>query len=85
MLLKDKEYKVLNKIAHNTKMDCWFLIKTGRHDSCSYDYVFDIENHKRMSLKQGIRELIEGVNEEDIFNLTEDEKVIFIGILSQLI
>ena len=85
MLLKDKEYRVLNKIAHNTKMDCWFSIKAGKRDGCSYDYVFDIENHKRMSLKRGIKELIEGVTEEDILELTEDEKFVLVGLLNNLI
>ncbi len=52
MLLKDKEYEVIDKIARNSKMDSWFSIKTSKHDGCSYDYVFDIEGHKRMSLKK---------------------------------
>lgn len=86
MLLKDRECKVLNKIARNSKMDCWFSVKTGKHDGCPcYDYVFDIKYHKRMSLRQGIKELMEGVTEEDILELAEDEKIILVLLLKNLI
>lgn len=85
MKLTSSEFDVINKIARKSKMDCWFCIKTGRHDGCPYDYVFDCENSKKISLRQGIKQLIDGVIEENILELTEYEKYILIKLLGNLI
>lgn len=71
MKLTDKEYKLLNKIARRTNMDCWFSIRQTKDGK--KDYVFDMENRKGISLRTGIRQLMEGIdgmydeyfNEED--------------------
>ena len=56
MILTADQYGVLEKIAKNTGMDCWFCIQ---QDS-SGDYVYDLEEGKRMSIREGIRLLAEG-------------------------
>ena len=82
MTLTNSEYKLLNKIARKTKMDCWFYIKQNKKKQ---DYVFDIENGKRLSLKCGIKQLIDGVIDTDIFELSDDEKFILIALLGKLV
>ena len=85
MKLTSSEFDVINKIARKSKMDCWFCIKEGKNNGEDYDYVFDCENGKKISLRQGIKQLIDGVIEENILELTEYEKYILIKLLGDLI
>ena len=63
-------------------MDCWFYIKQNKKGQ---DYIFDLEDRKRLSLRCGIKQLIEGVIDTDIFELSDDEKFILIALLCELI
>ena len=73
-----EEYNVLEKIATKTKMDCWFSIKTSK---TGIDYVFDLEENKRICLSSGIKELASGV--VDVCEiLTPEEIDVFINLLS---
>lgn len=85
MKLTNSEFDVINKIARKSKMDCWFCIKEGKNNGEDYDYVFDCENGKKISLRRGIKQLIDGVIEENILELTEYEKYILVKLLGQLI
>lgn len=58
MTLNNKEHELLNKIADRSKMDCWFYIKQTKKGE---DYVYDLENRKRMSLRTAIYQLMEGI------------------------
>ena len=58
MMLSESEYSGLTKIARKTKCDCWFDI---RQDKNGNDYVFDLENRKRISLRAGMLQLFEAV------------------------
>lgn len=82
MTLTNAEYEVLNKIARKTKMDCWFYIKQNNKGQ---DYVFDLEYRKRLSLKCGIKQLIDGIIDIDIFELSDNEKFTLIKLLGDLI
>lgn len=59
MTLNHDEYELLTKIAEKSKMDCWFLIKQTKKGE---DYVYDLEEGKRLSLRTGIRQLMEGID-----------------------
>ena len=59
MTLTSKEYDLLNKIASKSKMDCWFYIRQTKKGE---DYVYDLENRKRMSLRTAIFQLMEGID-----------------------
>lgn len=85
MKLTSSEFNVINKIARKSKMDCWFCIKERKRNEVEYNYVFDCENNKGMSLRQGIKQLIDGIIEENILELTEYEKYILIKLLGDLI
>jgi len=62
MVLVSDEYDLLCKIARKTGMDCWFSIvcKNGK------DYVRDLEEQKTISLRTGVKDLIEGMTDEDV-------------------
>jgi hypothetical protein len=63
MTLNSKEFELLTRIAEQSKMDCWFCIKQTKKGE---DYVYDLENGKRMSLRTGIYQLMEGI--EDMYD-----------------
>ena len=58
-LLTTEQYNALDKIARRTKMDCWFAIE---QDPSGYDYVFDLEENKRIDLDVGVEQLLEGLD-----------------------
>ena len=82
--LTAKEFYVLCKIASKTKMDCWFCIK---QDNNGTDYIYDLEESKRMCLRTGVSQLIEGLNCIENYNacdLTDDEDKAFKELLKKL-
>jgi len=81
MILTDNAFKVLTKIADKSKMDCWFCIKQGKNG----DYVYDLENGKRLSLRQGVKQLIDGCIDLNIDELTNDEKYTLVKLLGELL
>lgn len=82
--LTDAEYNVLNKISSRTKEDCWFWLKQDKHGT---DYVWDLEEGKRMCLKTGVGLLCEGLDCQENYDncwLTEEEDKVFKGLLNKL-
>lgn len=62
--LTDAEFNVLNHIASRTKNDCWFCLRQTRSGT---DYIFDLEERKRMCLRNGIALLCEGLDCQENF------------------
>lgn len=81
MTLSTEEYNVLCKIARNTKMDCWFMIEQGKN---GHDFVRDIEEGKRLTLQEGVRELQEGMTTYADCDLSEQEVKVFETLLIKL-
>ena len=82
--LTNDEYEVLKKIAKKTKMDCWFLIK---QDLNGADYIWDLEEGKRLCLRTGVGMLVDGldcVENYDNCMLTEEEAKVFEELLGKL-
>lgn len=82
--LTSEEYRVLCKIANKTNMDCWFYIK---QDNKGTDYIYDLEERKRLCLKTGINQLVEGLDCAENYNncnLTDDEDKTFKKLLNKL-
>ena len=82
--LSNDEYNVLNKIACKTKMDCWFYIE---QDKSGVDYVRDLEEEQRLSLKDGITQLVEGIGCKENFencDLSAFEAFVFRNLLEEL-
>ena len=81
MRLADNEFNVLNKIATESKMDCWFCLAQDKRGN---DYVLDIENDCRMTINQGVSELVEGMTDYEDYNMTKEEIETFEGLLDKL-
>lgn len=82
--LTDAEYNVLNKITTRTRNDCWFWLKQDKHGT---DYIWDIEEGKRMCLRTGIGLLCEGLDCQENYDncwLEWHEKVTFKNLLAKL-
>lgn len=82
MTLNHDEYELLTKIAEKSKMDCWFLIKQTKKGE---DYVYDLEEGKRLSLRTGIRQLMEGIDGMYDMYFEGNEQEIMIQLLLRLI
>lgn len=81
--LTDDEYNVLNKIASKSKMDCWFWIET---DENGEDFILDLENDdERLSLRDGIMQLCDGMTSCSDYELTADELAVFGNLLIKLL
>lgn len=59
MILTAAQYNVLGKIARRTKMDCWFMIRQKEDNT---DYVYDLEEGVDMTLSDGVRCLMDGID-----------------------
>ena len=73
--LTDDEFNVLNKVIDRTGMDCWAFLKQDCH---GVDYVYDMEEHKRICLRTGVGMIAEGLDcQENLDNcyLEYDEKI----------
>lgn len=83
-VLSETEHQVLCKIARKTRMDCWFDI---RQDFFKRDYIYDLEERKRLSLSNGIKQLVEDLDCQENFDncfLAWYEKVTFRNLLAKL-
>ena len=79
-----EEYGIVSKIARKTKADCWFLVKQDKNGN---DYVHDLEEHKKYSLKTGITMLVECLDCKENYehcSLSAEEEKIFEELLKKL-
>lgn len=88
-ILEDDEYDVLDTIAYRSGMDCWFAIRReGSNEppfsEDTYDYVYDMENHKKLSLDEGVEDLYDGMTEYKDYKLTPREIEVFENLLKLL-
>lgn len=81
MKLTAEEYNVLVKIADRSKMDCWFLID---QDKDGDDYINDLENGEKLSLEDGIGDLVDGMTDYEDYCLTRNEIRTFEDLLINL-
>lgn len=65
-----KEMDLLTKISDETKMSCWFSLRTSKDGKV---YVYDLEEHKRISLRNGVKILLEGLSNIDFMTIEEQE------------
>ena len=79
--LSNEEFNVLNKISSKSKMDCWFYLK---QDKDGNDYVYDLEQSKELSLTDGILMLDNNITSIDDYELSEDEKCIYISLIYKI-
>lgn len=83
IVLRPEEYNALQKISSATKMDCWFYLE--EHNGL--DYIYDLENNRRLSVKDGVSQLYDGMvepPEDPLYGLTGDEIVAFKQLIKNL-
>lgn len=56
--LTNEEYNLLNYITRKTKTDCWFYLDTDKE---GFDYVYDLENKRKVTLRFAIQQLNEAI------------------------
>lgn len=79
--LSDEEFIVLNKIAKETGMDCWFSIRETK-DGKSVVYILDEEFET--TLREGIDWLHQGIPSYEKCNLKKEEIEVFEALLKKL-
>ena len=78
LILTDKEYNILEKIAKQSGMDCWFTI------GCDNSYIYDMEESQDLSLRDGIGMLTEGMTDYKDYNMSQEEIQTFEALLKKL-
>lgn len=82
MKLAVSEYNVLDKIAKNSKMDCWFWLAENVYGDA---IVKDLENGSRpMSLRSGVSQMYEGMTDYEDYRMSASEIVTFERLLGKL-
>lgn len=80
-MLTNEECNILDQIASKSKMDCWFWIE----ETDEGHVIHDLEEDKRVSLKSGIEQLVEGIVEgADFYGLSENQVSVFENLLKRL-
>jgi len=76
---------VLDKIAVESGMDCWFSVQGYKEmDGTKSDWVFDFENNRLVTLRHGVDVLHQGMTFYEDYNMTEREIAIFERLLAKL-
>lgn len=65
------EYNSLANITSINKMDTWFSLKQDKYGN---DYIYDLEENKRISLKRALNDINEGLLQEDFNELSNLEQ-----------
>lgn len=81
-MMTKSEYELIVKIARKSKMDCWFQLETAKDGS---DYVRDAESGKVISLRDGLKDLVDGLTKVDIEDLTHEEMLTFLQLLGAML
>lgn len=85
LVLTNAENNVLDKIARKSKMDTWFSVMGHReNDGTESDWVYDIENGRRVTLRYGVDMLHQGMTFYADYDMTKREIATFEGLLKKL-
>lgn len=82
--MTDEEFNVLNKVIDRTGMDCWAFLKQDCH---GVDYVWDMEERKRLCLRTGVSMVAEGLDCQENFDncyLEDNEKITLKNLFEKL-
>lgn len=79
-----EEFNVLNKVIKKTGLDCWAAIKQDCH---GVDYIYDMEERKRMCLTTGVCLIAEALDCQENFDncgLEDDERKTLLDLFLKL-
>ena len=73
MKINDYAWNGLNRIAHKTKMDCWFSLMTI--DKGTNDVIYDLDNQDILSMEEGLSQFADGITDPlSSYGLCEEEE-----------
>ena len=76
--LNASEILVVRHLANRSKMDCWLCVEND-------GTIRDLENNgKKISIKEAITDMVEGLTPYDVEILTPNEVVTFVSLVSKL-
>ena len=78
--LKTNEYNALQRITTLNKMDCWFSIRQTKYGE---DYIYDLEEKKRISLTKALNDIYDGLLKEDFDLLDKEEQKALNGLFKK--
>lgn len=81
-VLTSSEYDLLCKIARKSGMDCWFKLD---QDKSGGDFVRDAESGKRLSIRAGVKDLVDGLTIVDVEEFSCEETLTLVQFLGALI
>ena len=74
------EWNLLQRLSSKARMD-WFWLDTDEDDR---DYIWDLEEHEELTLKEGILQLDEGLTDLDDYGLNAREKQIYKELIKKV-
>lgn len=81
MRLTDKQFDLLCSIANKSGMDCWFCLDSNKQGD---SFVYDLEERKRISLKRGLLDLLDGIRDQYEIYLTEEDYKTLLDLIIEL-
>ena len=81
MRLTELEYDTVNLLATRSRMDCWFMLETDKQGN---DYVFDLEENKKLTLKKGLKMFYMGLTDLDDYDLVDEQKRVLENLFRRL-
>ena len=81
MRLTELEYDTVNLLATRSRMDCWFMLETDKQGN---DYIFDLEENKKLTLKKGLEMFYMGLTDLDDYDLDDEQKEILENLFRRL-
>lgn len=87
MLLDTEQWNLLQELTEYNHMDTWFSLRYSRGlaGSKGYDFVRDLENNVNMGLKEAIRQVGEGLCDEDLDMMrVRDARKVWNGLADRL-
>lgn len=82
MFLTNEQHNALSHILRATKMDCWFQICQREKGGKLYDYCYDVENDKELSLEDALCQAMDGFIDLDQLGISNKEIDILDSILA---
>lgn len=67
MEMSAKEIKLLETVANKLAMDCWFSVRYHKNGK---PYAYDLENHKPISWRSALHDIIDGMTADDLTRMS---------------
>lgn len=80
-IMSEAEYNVLDKILTKSKMEDIFIVQQENEN----DYIWDIEEGEQLSLKDGLSQICESMEDwRECYGLTNEDLEVFNKLLEKL-